>query len=76
MNAKSGISTQKLSKKVMSYSRLIQTVFFVDLCYEHKIIHKCRDMTVASPMSIVNTSTNSFSFSESLLLGRKCVQFE
>jgi len=33
MNAKFGISTQMLSKKVMSYSRFIQRVyFFVDLC--------------------------------------------
>jgi len=32
MNAKFGISTQKLSKKVMSYSRLIRKYFFVDLC--------------------------------------------
>jgi len=32
MNSKPGISTQKLPKKVMSYSHLIQKVFF-DLCY-------------------------------------------
>ena len=32
MNAKSVISTQELSKKVMSHSHLIQKVFF-DLCY-------------------------------------------
>jgi len=33
MNSKFEISTQKLSKKVMSHSRLIQKVFFVNLCY-------------------------------------------
>jgi len=33
MNAKSGISTQMLSKKVMSYPRLKYEMFFVDLCY-------------------------------------------
>jgi len=32
-NAKFGISTQMLYKKVMSYPRLKQKVFIVDLCY-------------------------------------------
>jgi len=38
MNAKFGITTQMLSKKVMAYPHLKQNVFFVDHC---KWRHKC-----------------------------------
>jgi len=57
MNAKFGISTQMLSKKkVVSYPRLKQKVFFVDLCYlsatchvtPSNCLHFCPDKMLSS----------------------------
>jgi len=45
MNAKFGIGTQMLSKKVMMYPCLNKKCFFVDLCY----LHLSKNINFASP---------------------------